>query len=101
MLRLLIAAPLELLPLLCGIVSDGRSKDRDAASAAGLLVGLVARGFRLMVAMAGTGGISMCNGVLSLRRVCVCFGGEGRPRIGDSTISSSGSVTSATECRFV
>ena len=68
-LTLLTAAPLELLPLLFGIASDGRSKDRDAASAAGLLVGLVATGFRLMVAIAGTGGMSMCNGVLSLRSV--------------------------------
>jgi hypothetical protein len=101
--RLLIAIPEDpLLPLwsavLCARV--GRRRPRDA-SAAGLVVGLVGTGLRRMDGMAaGTGNMSKA-GTPGLRGTVL--GGElRRPRMGDSPVmSSSGSVTSATECRLV
>jgi hypothetical protein len=102
LLLLLIAMPLELLPLCCAmaVVNVGRSRDRDATSAAGLVMGLVGTGLRLMVAPRGSAGISRTEGMLGLRGP-VLGGDWRRPRIGDSVMSSSGSVTSATECRLV
>lgn len=63
------AIPLELLPLCWAMAatSVGRSKDRDAASAAGLVDGLVGIGFRLIVAASGVEGTSRTRGILGLR----------------------------------
>lgn len=79
----------------------GRWRDREAASAAGLVgVGLPGTGLRFMVAAAGTGGISSTEGRLGRRGFC--FGGVWwRPSMGDSMVYSSGSETSATEWRLV
>jgi hypothetical protein len=80
--------------------SFGRRRPRDA-SAAGLVVGLVGTGLRRMDAMAAeTGSMSRAD-TPGLRGPV--FGGElWRPRMGDSpVISSSGSLTSATEWRLV
>jgi hypothetical protein len=89
------ARPLELLPLWSTCRIAGLKSDCEAASAAGLMpVGLWGTGFRLMVAARG---ISSTIGILGRRFLCsgvVC-----RPRTGDSALSS-GSVTSATECRL-
>jgi hypothetical protein len=74
----------------------GRRRWRDASAA-----GLLGTGLRLTGAMAsGTGSVSKVE-TPGLRGPV--FGGElRRPRIGDSpVILSSGSVTSATECRLV
>lgn len=96
---MLSARPLELLPLRSGCLIGGRSRNADAACAAGLgPVGLSGIGFRLTVVIGGAdGGISSTIGMLGLRFRCsgvVC-----RPRTGDSV--SSGSFTSVTECRPV
>lgn len=77
LLLLLMAIPLELLPLCCAMVaaSVGRSNDLEAASAAGLEVGLVGTGFRLIAAAAsGAVGISRTDGILGLRGPV--FGGD-------------------------
>jgi hypothetical protein len=91
------ARPEELLPLWSAVLCarDGRRRPRDA-SAAGLLIGLVGTGLRFMLATAGTGSMSRADAP-GLRGPV--FGGElRRPKMGDSPfISSSGSVTSATE----
>lgn len=106
-LALLSARPLEELPLCCAAVlarSVGRRRDAEAAFAAGLEMGLEGRGLRLMLAPAinGVAGVSTTEGMLGRRGPV--FGGDClRPRMGDSAIRllSSGSVTSATECRLV
>lgn len=99
------ARPLELLLLCSGMV--WRMSLREAMCAAGVADtggllgtggggGLGVTGFRLMVAPAGMGGVgSRLRGGLAPD--------ERRPRMGDSVASadSSGSVTSATECRLV
>jgi hypothetical protein len=91
----LIARPLELLPLWSTWRIGGRKSEAEAASAAGLMsMGLSGTGLRLMVAARG---ISRTIGMLGRR-----FRWSGvvwRPRIGDSMFSS-GSVISATECRL-
>lgn len=93
------ARPLELLPLWSKFLIGGRSGDCDAASAAGLIaVGLSPTGFRLIVAAAGTAGISSTGGMLGRR--FLCDGVFCRPRMGDSA-TSLGSDTSATECRLL
>jgi hypothetical protein len=93
------ARPLELLPLWSTCRIAGRKRDCDAASAAGLMpVGLSGTGLRLIVAARGTDGISRTMGMLGRRLRCrgvVC-----RPRTGDSAYSS-GSDSSATECRLL
>jgi hypothetical protein len=95
--RLETARPEELLPLWSAVLCarEGRRRPRDA-SAAGLLIGLVGTGLRFMLATAGTGSMSRI-GTPGLRGPVL--GGElWRPKMGDSLfISSSGSVTSATE----
>jgi hypothetical protein len=63
-----------------------------------MTVGLSPTGLRLMVAARGAAGISSTIGILGRRFLCsgvVC-----RPRTGDS-IFSSGSETSATECKLL
>jgi hypothetical protein len=100
----LLTARLEepLLPLWSAVLcaSVGRRRPRDA-SAAGLVVGLLGTGLRRMDTIAvGTGSISRAD-TPGLRGPV--FGGElWRPIMGDSPVKeSSGSVTSATECRLV
>jgi len=95
------ARPEELLPLWSALLyaREGRRRPREA-SAAGLLMGLVGTGLRFMLATAGTGSVSRVD-IPGLRGPV--FGGELlRPSTGDSPFSSSsGSVTSATECRLL
>jgi hypothetical protein len=89
------ARPLELLLLWSGWRIGGRRSEAEAASAAELMsMGLSGTGLRLTVA---AGGISRTMCMLGRR-----FRWSGvvwRPRMGDSMVSS-GSVVSATECRF-
>lgn len=95
------ARPEELLPLWSALLyaREGRRRPRDA-SAAGLLMGLVGKGLRFMLATVGTGSVSRAD-IPGLRGPVL--GGELlRPNTGESPfISSSGSVTSATAWRLV
>lgn len=96
---LLTARPLELLPLSPAAGSSGgRRNDRDAMLAAGDSIGLFGTGLRLIVLLNGDDGTFAFVERLGLRGpVLVCR----RPSIGDSSISSSGSDTSATACKLV
>jgi hypothetical protein len=92
--------PLELLPLWStDCFRVGRRRDCDAAFAAALgPVGLSGMGFRFSEFGRGAGGMARSMGMLGRR-----FRSRGvvsRPVSGDELLKSSGSLTSATECKL-
>jgi hypothetical protein len=92
--------PLELLPLWSmGCFRAGRRRYCDAAFAAALgPVGLSGMGFRFSEVGRGAGGMARSMGILGRRfrsKGVVC-----RPDGGGELLKSSGSLTSATECKL-